>query len=161
MTKHYDDLFRPTAIQTDRLDSALESGEVVVYNLEDQRAHCLDPASASVWRLCDGTRSPEQIAIEADLPAETPSRTDFVLAALGELEEAGLIEPAPAGSPGIDRRELLRRVGPALTAAAVVPMIVSIVAPTPAAASTCIQSGGSCTSNLQCCSGFCNGGTCA
>lgn len=151
--------FRPIAIHTDRLDSSLESGEVVVYNLEDQTAHCLDPASAAVWRLCDGTRSPEQIAQAIELPPEATSKHDFVMAALSELEAVALIEPPPP--TGLDRRELLRRVGPALTAAAVVPMVISIAAPTPAAASTCVQSGGSCTSNLQCCSGLCSGGTCA
>jgi len=59
--------------------------------------------------------------------------------ALDELDKARLLEPTPSSgvvptSPG--RREVLRRAG--IGAALLLPAVVSIVAPTPAEAATCI-----------------------
>jgi hypothetical protein len=59
----------------------------------------------------------------------------------------------------VTRRELIRRLG--LAAAASLPLVTSIVAPTPAQAASCLPSGQPCTSSLQCCSAVCAGGACA
>jgi hypothetical protein len=119
------------------------AGETLVYDLERHQAHCLNPAAASVFRLCDGGRSPEEIASLLGEPADPDVREAVVAAALGQLAEAQLLAAdvvappapgpaAPAEAASASRRELLRRVGTALLA----PAIVSIVAPTAAQAAS-------------------------
>jgi len=112
--------------------------EVVVYDLEQHRAHCLNRTAALVFKNADGTRT------RADLVRLLgPGATDAVVAlALEELQAAGLLVPSPESQPrgeGMSRRELARRVG--LAAAIVLPAVITMVAPTPAEASA------SCTNN--------------
>lgn len=153
---------RPVALRDQRVVQELETGEVMVYDLQDDRVHCLDPTSAGVWSLCDGKRTIDDIARELALPVDEGMARQLVGVALDELHGAGLVDAREAPETGVNRRELMLRVSATAAAAFVVPTVLSILAPTPAAASTCIQSGGACTSNLQCCSGFCKpGGTCA
>jgi hypothetical protein len=109
--------------------------ELLVYELEQHRAHCLNRTAAAVFRLADGTRTLSELAAAADADVEV------VRVALERLADASLLEsPVPtasaASSEEISRREMARRVG--LAAAVLLPAVVSIVAPTPAeAAATC------------------------
>lgn len=111
--------------------------ELVVYDQEQHRAHCLNRTAALVFRNADGTRS---VAELSRLPGAS---AEVVAVALDQLAAAGLLE-AGAGErdeavPGMSRREVARRVG--LAAAVLLPAVVSIVAPTPAeAAATCVTS---------------------
>jgi len=137
--------------------------ETLVYDRERHQAHCLDRVAGIVFQHCDGTRSPEEIAAlldEGELPA---AREATVSLALEQLSAARLlveVHEHGTSTPGSEdrvtsRRELLR-----LTALAV-PMIASIVAPTPA------QAASACLTNAQCfdlpknacspCQGGCNG----
>ena len=64
---------------------------------------------------------------------------------------------------GVSRRDALRRAALAgAGAAAAVPLVKSIVAPTPAHAGTtpCFPDGAGCSINAQCCSNNCNAGVC-
>ena len=36
--------------------------EILVHDLARHRTHCLNGAAAAVWRLCDGRRTPADIA---------------------------------------------------------------------------------------------------
>ncbi len=121
--------------------------ETLVYDRERHEAHCLNRAAATVFRHCDGTRSPEEIAVLVSGDADLAAREAVVKLALEQLSAARLLavgEEHGASAHGCDdsvtsRRELLR------LAALAVPMIASIVAPTPAqAASGCIN-GSECT----------------
>ncbi len=38
--------------------------EVVVYCERHERMHCLDRCASAVWALCDGSRTPLQVAAE-------------------------------------------------------------------------------------------------
>jgi hypothetical protein len=58
----------------------------------------------------------------------------------------------------MSRREVVRAL--ALTAAVAVPVVASIVAPTPAQAASCFPNGSGCETSAECCSGFCNLGVC-
>jgi hypothetical protein len=89
-----------------------------------------------------------------------PFDEQMVWLALGQLDHARLLEQRLLSGPGyskISRRQVLKRVG--LAAAVSVPLISSIVSPTPAQAATCVAKGGACTSSLQCCSRVCNNST--
>ena len=114
-------------------------GEVLVYDLERHRAHCLNPAAAVVFKHCDGTRSVEDLAALLERELGAPAHPDCVWLALDRLGKARLLRqrvsrPKEAGR--LSRRELVRRVG----VAALLPAVTSLVAPTSAeAAASCVN----------------------
>lgn len=112
--------------------------ELLVYARDEHRAHCLNRTAATVFRNADGTRSVADLALLLAPQADRAAGEAVVGETLDRLAEAGLLEGGPAAS-GWSRREVVRRVG--LGAAVLLPVIVSIVAPTPAeAAATCVSS---------------------
>ena len=121
--------------------------EVVVYDQERHEAHCLNSTAATVFRNADGRRSVSDLALL--LGADGPGAEALVEMALGQLGEARLLESGPsfASEPGLPRRDAMRRVG--LAAAVLLPLVTSILAPTPAeAAVTCADgNGGGCVGN--------------
>lgn len=154
---------RPMARTEDLAVEQLD-GETLVYDLRRHRAHCLNGASATVWRACDGTRTLTDLArvLAGAFPGSSEETAAY---ALQQLADRHLLEGPtpvqPSGSGRRTRREILRRAAIGGVAVGLgVPMVRSIVAPTPAQAFSCIPSGGSCTSSAQCCSGVCAGGTC-
>jgi len=146
-------MFQPRARERDLIVEELKD-ETLVYDLETHRAHCLNGSAALVWRQCDGQRSVAEIA--RNLSREFPAGADdeMVSFALEQLAKFKLLDTR-AGKPlhvktGLSRREMVRRLG--LAAAVSLPLVTSIVAPTPAQAASCTPSGGACTSSSQCCS---------
>jgi hypothetical protein len=134
--------------------------EVLVYDLSRHKAHCLNQAAATVWKHCDGKRSVAQLAQIVGRELDTLFDEQMVWLAIGQLDQARLLEERVMprlGSPKISRRDVIKKVG--LAAAVSVPLISSIISPTPAQAATCVAKGLACTSSLQCCSKVCNGGT--
>ena len=118
--------------------------EVVVYDQERHEAHCLNSTAATVFRNADGRRSVSDLALL--LGADGPGAEALVEMALGQLGEARLLESGPsfASEPGLPRRDVMRRVG--LAAAVLLPLVTSILVPTPAeAAATCADGAGACS----------------
>lgn len=112
--------------RTEGLLSEMIGKECVVYDTTNSRAHALSDEAASVWRCCDGTRSPALIAAELSLEVE------LVQAALVELERCGLLEQAQP-PPQFSRRE----VGVTLGKAALLgPLVYSVVVPAAASAAS-------------------------
>jgi hypothetical protein len=112
--------------------------ELLVYDQERHRAHCLNRTAALIFRHADGSRTVDELEL---LLGQGAAR-GVVGQTLAQLDEAGLLEATledeqqPAG---IDRRDAVRRMG--IAAAILLPAVVSIVAPTPAeAAATCVAS---------------------
>jgi len=148
-----ENMYQPLARKRSLIVEEL-ADETLVYDLESHRAHCLNRAAALVWRQCDGRRSVEEIAEK--LRREFPAGADgevVVRFALEQLAKFKLLE-ASVGKQvsvktGLTRREMMRRLG--LAAAVTLPLVNSIVAPTPAQAATCVPTGGACTSSSQCC----------
>lgn len=137
--------------------------EVLVYDLARHRAVCLNRPAALVWRSCDGrTTVAEMARALADVLGAAGVAGGAVWLALERLGRDHLLlerVPSRARAGRMSRRELIRRAG--VAAAASLPLIVSIVAPTPAQAVSCLPSGASCGTSAQCCSGVCNASTCA
>jgi hypothetical protein len=150
--------------------------EVVVYDLERHEAHCLSRAAAIVFRNADGRRSVADLA--ALLSTEhAPEAEGLVEMALGQLGDAHLLEsaPPPVTEAGLARRDVMRRVG--IGAALLLPLVTSILAPSPAEAlvtcvsdcggqpngTACTSFGpGSCTGTFFCiCGGTCSTGDCS
>jgi hypothetical protein len=122
-----------------RRDGLLTRGlkdELLVYDRDGHRAHCLNRTAATVFTHADGTRSVADLARLLAPQGEASAGAAVVEETLDRLSEAGLLEVVPADA-GLSRREVVRRVG--IGAAVLLPAIVSVVAPTPAeAAATCV-----------------------
>jgi len=135
--------------------------EVLVYDCVDDRAHCLNETAALVWQRCDGRTTPRAIAYLLAREKNVQADERIVWLALEQLQDRNLLSrpvvPPPALA-GMNRRQMVRALG--IAAVVTVPVVTSIVAPTPTQAATCLAAGSACTSSSQCCSGLCNSGTC-
>jgi hypothetical protein len=135
-------------------------GELLIYDLDRDKAHALNPESALVWRSCDGQRSVEEIAAIVAPDADPVARLEIVWLALKQLDQRRLLLGSRDAPPDVSRRDLMRKA--AMTGAVVlaIPVVRSIVAPTAAQAASCLPPGSPCTTTVQCCSGLCSGGFC-
>jgi coenzyme PQQ synthesis protein D (PqqD) len=120
------------------------NGELLVYDLERHRAHCLNPTAALVFKQCDGRTSPARMARALRETLDAPADEKWVSFALDRLAKAHLLEgesALPLASRSLSRRDLVRRAGQIAGLALLLPAVTSIVAPTPAeAAATCVTS---------------------
>ena len=66
--------------------------EVLVYDLERHRAHCLNPAAAAVFKSCDGERTVGELARILRKETGAPADEAWVHLALDRLEKAHLLE---------------------------------------------------------------------
>lgn len=145
------------AAKTDRLVVQEFEDETLVYDLETNSAHCLNRTAALVWRACTGSRKPEQIAEILSAGSEPGFTGDLVRLALAQLSDRKLVTGFKAEeSKGISRRNLIKKVG--LASSAALPLIASIAVPTNALAQSSI-----CGAPSPCgCNGRgTNGGSCA
>jgi hypothetical protein len=128
--------------------------ELLVYDVQTFRAHCLNHSAARVWVACDG-RTPVS-KIVRDQSSLYGMTEQLVWLALRRLERAGLLESTREFKSNnvLSRREGLRKI--AVTAGVAVPLVVSMVVPTPTMAASCLPLLHTCTNNLQCCSGHCS-----
>ena len=131
--------------------------EVLVYDLERQKAHCLNQTSAFVWKHCDGRTSIAKMVQLLEKRLKTPVSEQVVWLALEQLEKSHLLKKTvmrqSQQGKQMSRRELVRRLGTA--AAVTIPLVISIAAPTSAAAASgCVGNGGVCTTNADCCVGL-------
>lgn len=135
--------------------------EVLVYDENDHRAHCLNRTAALVWKSCDGKTTVLGIAERVSGQLSAPVPVEVVWLALKQLAEFDLLtsraeRPAPVNL--ISRRRMIRRLG--LAAAVALPLITSVVSPTAAEAqSPCNEencpppmccSGGQCLPEAEC-----------
>ena len=103
--------------------------EVLVHDLARHRTHCLNGAAAAVWRLCNGQRTPAEIARTLTQTPEGRWSGEAVRLALDELGRAHLLTDVLTGRPAagrVTRRQTLQRLA---AAAVVVPAVATIVAP--------------------------------
>jgi hypothetical protein len=136
--------------------------ELVVYDQERHRVHCLGPIAAWIWRACDGRTPAARLAQRASARFDRDVDAGVVSLALDRLFRSRLLSgPRQPPVPDRSRRELLKRA--ALLGAAL--SVLSLTAPTPAQAASCRAIGQPCTANSQCCLNnrnlrCCRNGTC-
>lgn len=112
--------------------------ELLVYDRDHHRAHCLNRTAAAVFRQADGTQNVADLARIVHPGVEPSAGAAAVRMALDELDRAGLLREGVSPG-GLSRREAVRRA--AVAAAVLLPAVASVVAPTPAeAAATCVTS---------------------
>lgn len=138
--------------------------EVLVYDMNTSKAHCLNPSAAFIWRACNGQNSVTDIANQFEISGKGKVTEDFVWFAIDQLSENALLENEFTPKfVGQSRRQVIKKIG--LASVAAVPVIASLMAPQNALASgscNCINSAG-CSGRSNCPSTtFCNGnGQCA
>jgi hypothetical protein len=127
----------PLARNADLVTEEID-GELLVFDELEQVAFRLNASAAFVWRHCDGERSIADLV--ALLSAELGDFVDedMVLVALDNLADHGLIESGyeqrGSNAARLSRRRFLRRVGVTGAAAMSMPVVYSILVPTPAMA---------------------------
>jgi hypothetical protein len=159
----------PPLKRRDELIVRQVADETLVYDERNDRAHCLNRVAAVVWEQCDGRTSPEEIADFLNGHLGIPSDIDVVRLAIRKLDRSGLLDSGVDRQEmkGVSRRELTRRLGLAAGAAVVLPLVISIIAPTPLMAASCVPRNGICGESqgggqgTPCCAGLqCNNNRC-
>lgn len=106
--------------------------EASVYEWTRTEVHSLNPTAARIWNLCDGVLTDAEIADKLRSESGLPHAEEVVRFALAEFARRHLLANEIATSIP-SRRALLMRLG---KAAALLPVVTSIVAPTPLQAQT-------------------------
>ena len=146
--------------------------EVLIYDLQRDKAHCLNKTAGFVWQHCNGRTQIATLARLLAVKEQVPVKESVILLALDQLAERHLLVgplPRPSGAK-VSRRRLVLKYAPAALA---LPVILSITAPTAAAAATptptptpdpCTVSpapqGCPCSSDNDCDTFNCNAGVC-
>jgi coenzyme PQQ synthesis protein D (PqqD) len=148
---------RPSKLPKVRADQLIVkelTDETLIYDLKNDKAYCLNSTAALVWKSCDGENSIAEINLS--LAKETKVAVDekLVWLALDQLASLDLLEKAPTTPTvfaGISRRQIMKIAG---VAAIALPVVTSIIAPTPAQAASNIGF------HQPCCAGdTCSGGS--
>ena len=136
--------------------------EVLLYDLEVDKAYCLNETARFVWKNCDGTKSVKDITKLAQNEFDSGSISEeFIWLAINELSDKSLLENKVSSTQITSRREAIRKIG--LGAMVALPVISMLAVPQNALAAT------SCACNIAgnpcpvagCPSGTCNGSACA
>ena len=139
--------------------------ELLVYDLDRDKAYCLNQTAALVLKQCDGRTSPAAMTklLQKDLGAKVDEKV--VWYALDQLGRHRLLEDKialPATLAGMTRRQHLRALGK--VAAVAVPLVTAVMAPAPAQTASCPPKNGSlgcpCSDFSDCNSRCCVGGVC-
>jgi hypothetical protein len=156
----------PKARETELVVQELK-GELLIYDLNNNKAYCLNPTSAMIWNLCDGNNSVLDITKQAGKKLKQPVTDELVYLALDQFKADNLLDSnqeIEIKFDGLSRREVIRKVGFASLVA--LPVISSLVAPTAAMAQSAgagspgdglKESGEDCGSDSECSSGSCEG----
>ncbi|MGC2662060.1 MAG: PqqD family protein [Bryobacteraceae bacterium] len=113
--------------------------ETILYDKANHKAHSLNKTVSLVWESADGQKSVDELAAILHRELGLPNDPGVVLLSLEELKTAGLLETTVEGTELTEapsRRQVARRLALAGASAALVPFVASVLAPTPAMASS-------------------------
>jgi hypothetical protein len=128
--------------------------EVLVYDLENHKAHCLNQTAALIWDHCDGKTSVNEIARLVGENGDAANEK-VVWFGLKQLQKANLlpkIDDIIGAERTVTRRHVVRTLGAASLLS--IPIVTSMLAPTAHAAASCAEVGSACRvppDNLECC----------
>jgi hypothetical protein len=124
-------------------------GEILIYDLIENKAYCLNQTSALVWQACDGKRSVAEITDLLGKQLNSEVKEDVVWLALDQLSKESLIQQEYRLNErfsGLSRREVIRKIG--LASVIALPFITSLVAPLAIHANSACLGGGPCQCNM-------------
>ncbi|MBK8812984.1 MAG: PqqD family protein [Acidobacteria bacterium] len=105
-------------------------GELLIYDLRNDKAFCLNPTSALVWQACDGKRNVAEINAYVSEKLNAESNEDLVWLAIDQLKKEKLFENGSEVVDyfeGMSRREVIKKIG--LGSAISIPIVASLIAP--------------------------------
>ena len=106
--------------------------ERIAYVRSTDTAHALNAAAGALFEAIDGSRSVEELAGVLDVDVEV------VRLGVRELVDAGLVTVEGEPSVSASRRDLLKKLGVGSMAAAALPVVETIVAPSALAAQSVV-----------------------
>ena len=128
--------------------------ETLVYDPTVDRMHCLNPSAALVFRACDGKTPVSAVSRRLTESLGGPDDPRLVEFTLRRLSKSRLVEGSPESTGGgLSRREMAKALGLS-GASLLLPVVISVVAPTPASAATCVPTNGCCNVKADCCPGL-------
>lgn len=104
---------KPISKQQNIVIQELEK-ELLVYDLQTNKAFCLNETCGLVYQLCNGKRTVLEIADVLSVKLKTLVTEDYVRLTLHELNRDGLLENSDeikAYLNVINRREMVKKVG--------------------------------------------------
>ena len=102
--------------------------EILVYDLETNKAFCLNSTSKAIWNACDGEHTISEIARVVEDRLNEKVETKVVRFALDQLEKEGLVTGySPEKGNQVTRRAAIQRL--ALSSAVALPVVASLIAP--------------------------------
>jgi hypothetical protein len=133
--------------------------DLLLYDLDSNRAHCLNAPAAFVWNACDGTQNERDLSVALSERFGLPQDSRVLLSTLQALDDAGLmltactkVTVAARHKPRAQsRRQALRAL---CAGALLVPSVLSITAPTAAQLLSCAGFGQPALPGLPCCLGL-------
>ncbi len=132
MKKHITPKARKESLVVQELDN-----EILIFDLESNKAVCLNETSALIWQACDGNNDVSEISKLVGKQLNSSVNDDFVWLAIDQLKKENLIEnkdEVTVDFEGMSRREVIRKVG--LASVIALPVVTGLVAPPAVAASS-------------------------
>jgi hypothetical protein len=128
--------FKPNARTREIIIQEL-TDETLIYDLENNKAFCLNKTAARIWKNCDGKKDLENLANELGTAKET------ILVALDGFQKNDLLTSKtdlPIPEKGLERRKFLIKAG--TLSAIALPIISSLTAPRGIHAQSCVGTNG-------------------
>ena len=143
----------------DRLAVQKLGDETIIYDEQRNHIHRLNPTAALVWRHCDGRRTAGDLALVVQGELGSPVTEEMIWLALDRLEKEHLLQDRlvrPEEALQITRRQMLRKAALVGGATLLLPVVQSMVAPTPAMALSlgCATRGQTTQPGRPCCAGL-------
>lgn len=134
--------------------------EVLVYDLNTNKAHCLNQTAAFVWKSCNGKNSVADIKFLLEKKFGSPVSEDFIWLAIDQLNKDSLLQEKVASRfEGVSRRDVIKKIG--LASMVALPVVASLAVPNSALASSTCTARGACNEATDCNTGLpacnCNG----
>ena len=128
-------MHKPRVRHNDLLSEELE-GQHVIYDAANQTVHGLNSTLSWVWRHCDGSRTVDDFITAMQDETGLDDTRSLVTSGLKQLAEANLLEPESVDLNALrtEASVVSRRAAVAAGVSIAVPVMSSMLAPTPAAA---------------------------
>ena len=121
-------------VRTDQLVCEDVSGECVIYDAREKKAHHLNSTLTWIWRRCDGNTTIEALADSFEQEFNITDGLPVLVTGLEQLEARDLLDNTFDFNLLATEQAAISRRAIVAGGSVLMPLIVSILAPTPAAA---------------------------
>lgn len=106
------DRFQLPEARKDRLVIQDLPEEILVYDLNTNKAHCLNETAAFVWKTCNGNNSVAEITKLFEKKSGDQISEDFIWLAIDQLNDKKLLKTGlDSRFNGKSRREAIKKIG--------------------------------------------------